>query len=77
MSSTMRFFDVAQGDDAEALWIQSLDSNTPIPRTGDEVLLGGDLDFEYVGHVAHLRYWYEDYDTVMVEVWLNLKELPE
>lgn len=75
MAVTMRFFDVTQGDDAEALWIQSLDSNTPIPRPGDEVLLGA--DFEYVGHVTHLSYWYEDYDTVMVEVWLNLKELPE
>lgn len=75
MAVTMRFLDVTQGDDAEALWIQFLDSNTPIPRPGDEVLLGADL--EYVGHVAHLSYWYEDYDTVMVNVWLNLKELPE
>lgn len=75
MAVTMRFFDVTQGNDAEAIWIQPLDGNTPIPRPGDEVLFGA--DFEYVGHVTHLSYWYEDYDTVMVEVLLNLKELPE
>lgn len=75
MATTMRFFDVSQGQDAEILWTQPCDANTPIPSPGDEVLLGA--DFEYVGHVTHLSYWYEDYDTVMIEVWLNIEEVSE
>lgn len=75
MATTMRFFDIAQGQDAECIWARQCDCNTPIPRHGDEVVLGDDVD--YIGHVTHVNYWYVNDSETYIEVWLNLEDLPE
>ena len=61
MNSTMRFFN-ADGD-GTCLWQCPITTTTPIPRHGDEVTLGEDIQYE--GFVTNVALWYsEDGDTM-------------
>lgn len=61
MDSIMRFFN-ADGD-GTCLWHCPITPTTPIPRHGDEVTLGSDIEYE--GFVTNVSLWYsEDGDTM-------------
>ena len=61
MNNTMRFFN-ADGD-GTCLWLCPITPTTPIPRHGDEVTLGEDIEYE--GFVTNVALWYnEDGNTV-------------
>lgn len=61
MDSIMRFFN-ADGD-GTCLWQCHITPTTPIPRHGDEVTLGEDIEYE--GFVTNVALWYsEDGDTM-------------
>lgn len=61
MNSTMRFFN-ADGD-GTCLWQCPITPTTPLPRHGDEVTLGEDIEYE--GFVTNVALWYsEDGDTM-------------
>lgn len=53
-SSIMRFFN-ADGD-GTCLWYCPVTQTTPIPRHGDTVTLGSDI--EYAGFVTNVALWY-------------------
>lgn len=61
MDSIVRFFN-ADGD-GTCLWQRPITPTTPIPRHGDEVALGSDIEYE--GFVTNVALWYrEDGGTI-------------
>lgn len=62
MDGLMRFFN-ADSNNGTCLWHCPITPTTPIPRHGDEVTLG--CDIEYEGFVTNVSLWYsEDGGTI-------------
>lgn len=64
MNSVMRFFN-ADGD-GTCLWQCPITHTTPVPRHGDEVTLGEDIEYE--GFVTNVTLWYSEDGGAMVDI---------
>ena len=64
MDSIMRFFS-ANGD-GTCLWHCPITPTTPIPRHGDEVTLG--CDIEYEGFVTNVSLWYRENGRTIADI---------
>lgn len=67
MNSTLRFFN-ADGD-STCLWHCPITPTTPIPRYGDEVTLGADID--YIGFVTGVNLWSNKEGRTMADITIK------
>nr|DAH60857.1 MAG TPA: hypothetical protein [Caudoviricetes sp.] len=64
MEGIMRFFN-ADGD-GTCLWQCPITPTTPIPRHGDEVTCGSDIEYE--GFVTNVALWYRKDGYAMADI---------